>query len=182
MRSRLASETRHAPKIDIREAIGPRLPAAAPCDTYGPQDAIETVGGALRDREVFIACSRPHRNAVAVPAPVVVFEIVSPGPDNRRRDEEKVNENESVLSILRYVVVESEGRSFRAGRLLPAWTVIRRYMPPSIRSAPQLRISRTDRAAVVPYPRPAIERQAQWSVEIDDLGLLRDEQRRRDPK
>jgi hypothetical protein len=34
----------------------------------------------------------------------------------------------------------------------------------------------------VAQPRPAIERQVQWSVEIDDLGLLCDEQRRRDPK
>src|SRR5271154_379950 len=61
---------------NIREAIRPRLPAGAPCDTYGPQDAIETVGGALREPDAFIACSRP------------------------RRDEEKVDEYESVPSIL----------------------------------------------------------------------------------
>jgi hypothetical protein len=41
---------------------------------------------------------------------------------------------------------------------------------------------RTDRAAVILQPRRAIERQVQWSVEIDDLGLLCNEQRRRDPK
>ena len=100
---------------NIREAIRPRLPAGVPCDTYGPQDAIETVGGALREPDAFIACSRPHRTAIAVPAPVVVFEVVSPGRGNRRRDDEdKVDEYESVPSILRYVVVESEGRSFRA--------------------------------------------------------------------
>ena len=81
---------------NIREAIRPRLPAGAPCDTYGPQDAIETVGGALREPDAFIACSRPHRNAVAVPAPIVVFEVVSPGRGNRRRDEEKVDEYELV--------------------------------------------------------------------------------------
>ena len=84
---------------NIREAIRPRLPAGAPCDTYGPQDAIETVGGALREPDAFIACSRPHRNAVAVPAPIVVFEVVSPGRGNRRRDEDKVDEYESVPSI-----------------------------------------------------------------------------------
>ena len=39
-----------------------------------------------------------------------------------------------------------------------------------------------DRAAVVAQPRNAIGRQTQWSVEIDDLGLLCDEQCRRDPK
>jgi Uma2 family endonuclease len=94
--------------------IRPRLPTGAPCDTYGPQDAIETVGGALREPDAFIACSRPHRTAVAVPAPIVVFEVVSPGPANRRRDEDKIDEYESVPSILRYVVVESDSRSFRA--------------------------------------------------------------------
>ena len=99
---------------NIREAIRPRLPAGAPCDTYGPQDAIETVGGALREPDAFIACSRPHRTAAAVPAPIVVFEVVSPGRDNPQPDEEKVDEYESVPSILRYVVVESESRSFCA--------------------------------------------------------------------
>ncbi|HUB12598.1 MAG TPA: Uma2 family endonuclease [Acetobacteraceae bacterium] len=97
---------------NIREAIRPRLPTGTPCDTYGPQDVIATVGGALREPDAFIACSRPHRTAVAVPAPIVVFEVVSPGRDNRRRDEEKVDEYESIPSILRYVLVESESRSF----------------------------------------------------------------------
>ena len=86
---------------NIRDSIRPRLPVGAPCDTYGPQDAIETVGGALREPDAFIACSRAHRTAVAVPAPIVVFEVVSPGQGNRRRDEEKVDEYESVPSILR---------------------------------------------------------------------------------
>lgn len=101
---------------NIREAIRPRLPAGAPCDTYGPQDAIETVGGALREPDAFIACSRPHRTAIAVPAPIVVFEVVSPGRGNRQRDEDKVDEYKSVPSILRYVIVESEfGHSVRSG-------------------------------------------------------------------
>ena len=101
---------------NIREAIRPRLPAGAPCDAYGPQDAIETVGGAMREPDAFIACSRPHRNAVAVPAPIVIFEVVSPGAGNRRRDEEKVDEYESVPSILRYVVVDPRvGHSVRSG-------------------------------------------------------------------
>ncbi len=97
---------------NIQRAIRPRLPGGKPCDTYGPQDAIETVGGALREPDAFIACSSPHRNAVAVPAPIVVFEVTSPGRDNRGA-EDKVDEYESVPSILRYVIVESESRSFR---------------------------------------------------------------------
>ncbi|PPQ35430.1 Uma2 family endonuclease [Rhodopila globiformis] len=90
------------------------LPPGSPCDTYGPQDAIETAGGALREPDAFIACSSPPRTAVAVPAPVVVFEVLSPGPDNRRRDEaDKVDEYESVPSILRYVIIDPESRSAR---------------------------------------------------------------------
>jgi Uma2 family endonuclease len=97
---------------NIREAIRHKLPAGTPCDVYGPQDAIETVGGALREPDAFIACSRPLRDAVIVPAPVVIFEVLSPGRENRRRDEqEKVDEYESVPTILRYAIVESERRS-----------------------------------------------------------------------
>jgi Uma2 family endonuclease len=99
---------------NIREAIARKLPTGTPCDVYGPQDAIETVGGALREPDAFIACSRPPRNGLVVPAPVVVFEVLSPGRENRRRDEqEKVDEYESVPTILRYVVVESERRAYQ---------------------------------------------------------------------
>jgi Uma2 family endonuclease len=99
---------------NIRTAIGRKLPAGTPCEVYGPQDAIETVGGALREPDAFIACSRPARDGVVVPAPVVVFEVLSPGRENRRRDEEeKADEYESVPTILRYVVVESERRGCR---------------------------------------------------------------------
>ncbi len=58
--------------------------------------------------------SRPPRNGVVVPAPVVVFEVLTPGRENRRRDEqEKVDEYESVPTVLRYVVVESERRGYQ---------------------------------------------------------------------
>jgi Uma2 family endonuclease len=99
---------------NIRDAVGRKLPAGTPCDVYGPQDAIETVGGALREPDAFIACSRPPRSGVVVPAPVVVFEVLSPGRENRRRDEQdKVDEYESVPTILRYVIVESERRGYQ---------------------------------------------------------------------
>jgi Uma2 family endonuclease len=135
--STVSGQSRRAPATvghnrigrNIREAICPSVPAGAPCDTYGPQDAIETIGGALREPDAFIACSRAHRNAVAVPAPIVVFEVVSPGRGNRRRDEEKVNEYESVPSILRYVVVQSESRSFHAFWCEPGEQTWRREAP-----------------------------------------------------
>ena len=98
---------------NIRDAIRQKLPTGTPCDVYGPQDAIGTVGGALREPDAFIACSRPPLNGVVVPAPVVVFEVLSPGRVNRHRDEqEKVDEYESVPTILRYVIVESERRGY----------------------------------------------------------------------
>ena len=99
---------------NIRDAIGRKLLGETPCDVYGPQDAIETVGGALREPDAFVACSRPSRTGVVVPAPVVVFEVLSPGRENRRRDEQdKVDEYESVPTILRYLVVESERRGYQ---------------------------------------------------------------------
>jgi Uma2 family endonuclease len=98
----------------ICTAIAEKRPGGTPCDVYGHQDAIETVGGALREPDAFIACSRPPKNEVVVPAAVVVVEVLSPGHENRRRDEqERVDEYESVPTILRYVVVESDQRRYQ---------------------------------------------------------------------
>jgi Uma2 family endonuclease len=67
-----------------------------------------------------------------VPAPVVVFEVVLPGRGNRQRDEEKIDEYESVPSILRYVVLESERRSFRAFWREPGERAWRRDGPDTV--------------------------------------------------
>jgi Uma2 family endonuclease len=99
---------------NIRDKLRDRLPAGMGCRPYGPQQPIETVGGAIREPDAFIAGSAQPPGSVAIAAPVIVFEVLSPGPENRRRDEEiKVDEYESVPSILRYVIVESEKRSVR---------------------------------------------------------------------
>jgi Uma2 family endonuclease len=99
---------------NIRETIRSRLPLEQGCKAYGPKQPIETVGGALREPDAFIACSAPSRTSVTIAAPIVVFEVLSPGKENRRRDEEeKVEEYESVPTILRYVIVESESRAVR---------------------------------------------------------------------
>jgi Uma2 family endonuclease len=99
---------------NIREKIRERLPAGMGCKIYGPQQPIETVGGALREPDAFIACSAQRRTSVTISAPVIVFEVLSPGKDNRQRDEEdKVDEYASVPTILRYVIVESESRGIR---------------------------------------------------------------------
>lgn len=99
---------------NIRETLRTRLPAGMGCRPYGPQQPIETVGGALREPDAFIACSARRPRTVTIAAPVIVFEVLSPGRENRHRDEEeKVDEYESVPSILRYVIVESEKRGVR---------------------------------------------------------------------
>jgi Uma2 family endonuclease len=99
---------------NIRENVRARLPEGSACRTYGPQQPIETVGGALREPDAFVACSTARRTSVTIAAPVIVFEVLSPGKENRQRDEEeKVHEYESVPTILRYVVVESESRGVR---------------------------------------------------------------------
>jgi len=99
---------------NIRSLLRDRLPPGTGCRPYGPQQPIETVGGALREPDVFIACSAQPGGAVTISTPVVVFEILSPGKENRERDEvEKVDEYESVPSILRYIIVESESRGAR---------------------------------------------------------------------
>jgi Uma2 family endonuclease len=96
---------------NIRETIRGRLPAGMGCRTYGPQQPIETVGGAMREPDAFIACSAQRPTSVTIAAPVIVFEVLSSGKENRQRDEvEKVDEYESVPTILRYVIVESECR------------------------------------------------------------------------
>ncbi len=105
---------------NIRHALRQKLPAGTPCDVYGPQAAIETVGGALREPDAFIACAKPARTDVIIPAPVIVFEVLSPGRDNRHRDEQdKVDEYESVPTILRYIVVESERRGYQVFWRIP---------------------------------------------------------------
>jgi Uma2 family endonuclease len=98
---------------NIHETVRGRLPAG-PCRPYGLRQAISTVGGAIREPDAFIACSSPRDNDVIVPGPVAVFEVMSPGRESRRRDEEeKADEYNSVPSILRYVVADSERRWFR---------------------------------------------------------------------
>jgi Uma2 family endonuclease len=96
---------------NIREHLRAKLPAGMGCRTYGPRQPTETVGGALREPDAFIAGSAQRRISVTISAPVIVFEVLPPGKENRQRDEdEKVDEYESVPTILRYVIVESESR------------------------------------------------------------------------
>jgi Uma2 family endonuclease len=81
------------------------------CKVYGPQQPIETVGGALREPDAFVASSKRIGKAVGIAAPVAVFEVVSPGKDDGSRDEDiKGDEYGSVPTILRYGIVESERR------------------------------------------------------------------------
>ncbi len=69
---------------------------------------------------------------MTIAAPVVVFEVLSPGTENRQRDEgDKVDEYESVPTILRYVIVESESRGIRVFWREPGERAWRREPPDS---------------------------------------------------
>jgi Uma2 family endonuclease len=99
---------------NVRGALRDKLPSGTGCRPYGPQQPIETVGGALREPDVFVACSTQPGGAVTISTPVIVFEVLSPGKENRERDEvTKADEYESVPSILRYIVVDAERRGAR---------------------------------------------------------------------
>jgi Uma2 family endonuclease len=127
---------------NIREAVRGRLPAVTGCRAYGPQQPIETVGGAMREPDAFIACSAPSRTSVTIAAPVIVFEVLSPGRENRRRDEEeKVDEYGSVPTILRYVIVESESRGVQVFWREPGEREWRRE---PLQSAGRLRLPEVD--------------------------------------
>jgi Uma2 family endonuclease len=72
---------------NLRAALRDKLPSGTGCRPYGPQQPIETVGGALREPDVFVACSTQPGGAVTIASPNIVFEVLSPGKENRERDE-----------------------------------------------------------------------------------------------
>jgi len=73
---------------------------------YGPDLGIATTGGKIRAPDALVTGTRFADSEMLAPDPVVVFEVVS--PESGRRDRiEKVREYAAVVSIMRYVIVES---------------------------------------------------------------------------
>jgi Uma2 family endonuclease len=95
------------------EAIGFRLRAlllarleGKPCRPWGPTTKIE-VQGRIRYPDAYVSCTRGAPNATIVPAPVVVFEVLSPGTSRTDRLE-KLREYQATPSTQRYVILEQD--------------------------------------------------------------------------
>ncbi len=101
--------------LAIHRALDRRL-AGGPCRPLGPDAGVRTVGDVVRYPDAVVTCSRFDRSEHLVPAPVVVFEVVSPA--SLRTDRVvKLREYQAVASVRAYVIVESD---------VPAVTVLSR--------------------------------------------------------
>jgi len=76
------------------------------CQPLGPGAGVATTGNAVRYPDAVVTCSPLDDEALLVPGPVVVFEVLS--PNSVRRDRVvKLREYQAVGSIRRYVIVEA---------------------------------------------------------------------------
>ena len=92
--------------LAIHRALDRRL-ARSRCRPLGPDAGIGTIGDIIRYPDAVVTCSPFERSAHLVPAPVVVFEVISPG--SLRIDRVvKLREYQAVPSIRAYVIVESD--------------------------------------------------------------------------
>ena len=78
-----------------------------PFKTLGPNAGITTAGSTVRYPDALVTSSEYRRRDRLVPAPVIVFEVISPTSAIVDRIT-KVREYQVVASILRYVIVETE--------------------------------------------------------------------------
>lgn len=90
---------------NIHAALRSRL-RGTPCSYYGPDLGVQTVGSKIRYPDALITCTKFRDTEKLAPNVIVVFEVVSPTSGGLDRIE-KVREYQGVLSILRYVIVES---------------------------------------------------------------------------
>ena len=90
----------------IHRALDRRL-AGGPCRPLGPDAGVATTADIIRHPDAVVTCSPFNRSEQLVPAPVIVFEVVSPG--SLRIDRVvKLREYQAVPSIRAYVIVESD--------------------------------------------------------------------------
>jgi Uma2 family endonuclease len=93
--------------VNTHVALRSRL-RGTPCSSFGPDLGVRTTGGAIRNPDVLVTCTRFPETERVAPDVRVVFEVLS--PDSGRRDRiEKVREYAAVPSIRHYVIVETGG-------------------------------------------------------------------------
>ncbi len=91
--------------LNVHAALRERL-RGGPCEPFGPDAGVATVGNAVRYPDALVTCARFAGTVLTIPGVVVVFEVVSPGSSRIDRIV-KVREYAAVPSIRRYVIVES---------------------------------------------------------------------------
>ena len=96
------------------EAIGGTLRALLhdrlrgnPCRPWGPNSKIE-VHGRIRYPDAAVSCTQGRPGDTIVPAPIVVFEVLSPSTSRTDRIE-KLREYQATPTIQRYVILEQDG-------------------------------------------------------------------------
>jgi Uma2 family endonuclease len=89
----------------LHRALDARL-RGGPCQPLGPDAGVTTIGNAVRYPDALVTCSTFDREAMTVPGAVVVFEVLSASTSRTDRIL-KVREYAAVVSIRRYVILES---------------------------------------------------------------------------
>lgn len=93
---------------NLHRALDTRLRGSG-CQPLGPDVGVATVGNTIRYPDALITCSPLVGSAHTAPGVVVTFEIVSPGGAGTDCIV-KMREYAAVLSVLRYVIIESATR------------------------------------------------------------------------
>jgi Uma2 family endonuclease len=91
---------------NIIRQLGNRL-AGKSCAPLGPDAGIATIGENVRYPDVVVTCSKFNARDRLVPAPIIVFEVVSSSSIRMDRVV-KLQEYQTVSTIRRYIIVEPD--------------------------------------------------------------------------
>jgi len=78
-----------------------------PCEPFGPDLGITTVGDAIRYPDALVTCTAVDDKSRLAADPVVVFEILSPGSSQTDRIV-KAREYQAIASLRRYIIIEQD--------------------------------------------------------------------------
>lgn len=90
--------------LNIAAELRERL-RGTPCEPFGPDAGVQTVGRAVRYPDCAVSCAPDGDRDHLVSNPVIIFEVVSPSSIREGRIL-KPNEYAAVPTIRRYVIVE----------------------------------------------------------------------------
>ena len=90
--------------LNIQAELRGRLKGSG-CEPLGQDAGIATIGDAVRYPDALVTCTRGAGTDRLIPAPVAVFEVLSPTSGRVDRID-KLREYQAVASIRRYVVLE----------------------------------------------------------------------------